>query len=251
MRRIALIIPTLVAVLVAPAALGAQTNQPVRAASVDRPWSVALGAGLTSTSPGSGATLGGALVLDLSERVAVEVTGSWLAARRGSDGVTLGGSVLLNLLRGEPKAMPFVSLGAAVVRTSFDMDSAEFLGRMAGAFGPGATMVPFQGSPHGGMMQGPYAGPNYWTGAWTNGPTVDLSSMPMFYQQRLGPMQIGADGRWGMRSFTDPALSVGGGVRFGVSERFYVRPDVRALILMADGDRDTIGMFTVAVGMTF
>ncbi len=251
MRRVSLFIRAAAAVLVAPAALAAQTVQPVRATSPDRPWSVAFSAGLASASPGTGAALGGVMVVDVNDRVALEVAGNWLNRGRGSEGMTAGAGVLLNLLPQAHNAVPFVALGAAVVRTSFDMDDREFLGGMSGQFGPGATMVPFQGMGQGGMMQGSYSGPGHWTGAWTTGPTVDLSSMPMFYQQRLGPMQMGANGRWGMRSFTDPALSVGGGVRFNVTERLYVRPDARALIVIADGNRHTVGTLTLGMGVTF
>lgn len=251
MHTISVLIRTVVALLMAPAALTAQTVQPVRATSPDRPWSATLGAGLTATSPGRGAALGGAIVIDVTDRVAVEVTGSWLDRARGSNGMTVGGSLLLNLVPQGHAAVPFVALGAAVVRTTFDMDDGIFLGGMSSQFGPGATMVPFQGMGQGGMMQGPYTGPDHWTGTWTTGPTVDLSSMPMFYQQRLGPMQMGADGRWGMRSFADPAFSLGGGVRFDVTERLYLRPDARALLVLADGDRHTVGMFTLGVGVRF
>lgn len=251
MQKFSLFVRAAVVLLLSPASLAAQTVQPVRATSPDRPWSAALGVGLGSTSPGRGAALGGAMVFDVSDRVAVEVAGNWLDRGRGSDGTTIGGGVLLNLLPQGHTAVPFVALGAAVVRSSFDMDDGVFLGGMSGQFGPGATMVPFQGMGQGGMMQGPYRGPDHWTGTWTTGPTVDLSGMPMFYQQRLGPMQMGANGRWGMRSFSDPAVSVGGGVRWNVTERLYVRPDARALVVMADGDRHTVGMFTVSLGMRF
>lgn len=251
MHNISVIIRTALALLIAPATLTAQTAQPVRATSPDRPWSATLGAGLTSTSPGQGAALGGAMMFDVNDRVTVEVAGNWLDRGRGSNGVTVGGSLLLNLASQRRAAVPFVALGAAAVRTTFDMDDRVFLGGRSGQFGPGATMVPFQGMGQGGMMQGPYTGPDYWTGTWTAGPTVDLSNMPMFYQQRLGPMEMGTDGRWGMRSFTDPALSLGGGVRFDVTERLYLRPDARALVVLADGGRHTVGVFTLGAGVRF
>jgi hypothetical protein len=212
--------------------------------------SIAVIAGMSSLSPGSGATIGGVIVVDITERVGLEVGGNWLAAGRGSDGVTLGGGVIVSLRSQRARTVPFLSAGAAAVRSSFDMDDRAFLGRASGQFGPGASMVPLGGMPRGGMIHGSYTGPRHWTGNWT-GPTVDLSNMPMFYQQRLGVMQMDPNGRWGMRSFTDPALGVGGGVRFNVSERLYVRPDARAIVVLADGDSHTIGMFTIGVGVAF
>ena len=64
-------------------------------------------------------------------------------------------------------------------------------------------------------------------------------------------MTIPADGRWGMRSFTDPALSLGGGVRLDVSARLYVRPDARALIVIANGSTHTVGVFSLGIGYRF
>jgi hypothetical protein len=52
--------------------------------------------------------------------------------------------------------------------------------------------------------------------------------MPMFCANRLGAVVPLADGRSGERTFTDPALTFGGGVRLDVTKSLYVRPDVRA-----------------------
>ncbi len=251
MQQFSFIIRVAIALFLAPAVVAAQSVQPVRPTSSDSPWSSVLSAGLVSTTPNQGAALGTAVVFEISDRAAVEFAGNWLDPGRGADGVAVGGGVLVNLLTRAHRAVPFVALGGAVIRTTFDMDNGAFLGGMSGQFGVGATMVPFERTGQGGMMQGPYQGPNHWSGPWTAGPTVDLSNMPMFYQRRLGAIQIGMDGRWGMRSFTDPAFSVGGGVRFNVTDRLYVRPDARALIVMADGDRYTVGTFTLGLGVRF
>ena len=84
-----------------------------------------------------------------------------------------------------------------------------------------------------------------------NGPTFTGSHMPAFYANRLGQMSVPANGQWGMRSFTDPALTLGGGIRLDVTERFYVRPDVRALVVFANGDRLTLTTMTVGFGYRF
>lgn len=240
----------LAACLALPGTAAAQPRPAPTTSGPERPWSAIAAGGFSSTSPGSGAALGGALLLDLNPRVGLEFGGDWLPQRHGSDSTALATAVLLNLLPASARAVPFAAAGVAVIRASFDMDDRALLGRM-GPFGPGATMVPFQGMRQGGMMQGPYQGPASWTGAWTQGPAVDLSTMPMFYQQRLGPMQMGADGRWGRRSFTDPAIILGGGVRLNLTDRLYVRPQARALIVMADGRRHRIGTFTMGFGLTF
>lgn len=110
-------------------------------------------------------------------------------------------------------------------------------------------LVPVAGMHGVGMMEG-YAGSGTWTEPWS-GPTWDLGQMPMFYLQRMGVMQVPSDGRWGMRTFGDPALSVGGGVRMNVTERVFVRPEVRALVAFADGRSLTTGLFTVGLGYRF
>jgi hypothetical protein len=64
-------------------------------------------------------------------------------------------------------------------------------------------------------------------------------------------MSVPAGGVWETRSFMDPAMSVGGGLRFNVNEHLMVRPDIRALIVFADGDTHTLGVFGVQLGYRF
>ena len=66
------------------------------------------------------------------------------------------------------------------------------------------------------------------TQAWT-GPTFTAFEMPMFYANRLGQATVPLDGHWGMRPFTDPVFTFGGGIRIDVTNRLYFRPDIRAL----------------------
>ena len=54
-----------------------------------------------------------------------------------------------------------------------------------------------------------------------------------------------------MRSFTDPALTVGGGIRINVTNRIYIRPDVRALVVFAGGDRMVLTNMVVGLGYRF
>ena len=91
---------------------------------------------------------------------------------------------------------------------------------------------------------------NMWTDTWT-GPTYTASQMPMFYANRLGQMTIPSDGRWMMRSFTDPAITVGGGIRFDVTNRVYIKPDVRALMVFGGGDRLVLTTMVVGLGYRF
>jgi hypothetical protein len=64
-------------------------------------------------------------------------------------------------------------------------------------------------------------------------------------------MAVPVGGGWGSRSFTDPAVSVGGGIRFNVNEHVMVRPDIRALVAFAAGETHTLGVFGMQVGYRF
>jgi hypothetical protein len=46
-------------------------------------------------------------------------------------------------------------------------------------------------------------------------------------------------------------VSVGGGLRLDLTNRVYVRPDVRAVSVVGGGDTYTIGSFTLSVGYRF
>jgi hypothetical protein len=67
----------------------------------------------------------------------------------------------------------------------------------------------------------------------------------------MGPMVVPTDRMWGKQSFTDPAASIGGGIRFNVSDRVMIRPDIRALLIFADGDTHTMTVAAFNVGYRF
>lgn len=60
------------------------------------------------------------------------------------------------------------------------------------------------------------------------------------------------DGRMhGHRSFTDPAVSVGGGIKVDLGSRLSPRPHARALVVTSGGDTYAVGLFTVNSGCRF
>lgn len=230
-------IPILIsAALVVPSTAFAQSS-PVRERG---PVSVVFDGGLAAGSPGAGPAVGARLAFDLNDRVAIEGAGVWAGRGSGADAGSVTASLLVNLTRADRKAVPYAAIGGGLYRAMFDMGDRRFFGGMGSQYA-GTQLVPVAGMHGVGMMQG-YTG---------SGPTWDVSQMPMFYLQRMGTMQVPADGRWGMHSFGDPAVSVGGGVRMDVSERVYVRPEVRALVAFADGRTFTTGLFTVGLGYRF
>lgn len=171
----------------------------------------------------AGAAVGGTLVRDLSPRLALEATGSFLNRGMGENGLNLSASLLVNLRPGREKAVPYLAVGGGVYRASFDMGNSRFTGPMG----------------YGMMGGGPYD-----AGRWNYG------QMPMFYGNRMGPAE--QDGRaYGHRSFTDPALSLGGGIKVDLGSRLSLRPDARALVVASGGDTYTVGLFTVNFGYRF
>jgi hypothetical protein len=218
--------------------------------STPHPFSIAANGGLAAASRGNGLAAGGRLAIQVTDRLAIEVEGSRLGRGAGADGLSATASLLVDLLPADRKTVPYVAVGGGLYRASFDLDAQRFFGRLSGQFPAGTQMIPLAGGHGFGMMQGAYSGPPMWSGAWP-GDTFDLDDMPAFYMNRLGQMSVPAGGHWGTRSFTDPAISVGGGVRLDVSPRLYVRPDARALIVIANGARYTVGVISVGVGYRF
>jgi hypothetical protein len=135
-----------------------------------------------------------------------------------------------------PKAAPYAAIGGGVYHAGFNLDNRAMFGGLRDQFSAGTMMTSVTGSSR--FMMG-------------NGTVFDGSRMPAFYANRFGQMTIPANGHWGMRSFTDPAMTVGGGIRFDVTERLYVRPDIRALMIFGNGDRLTLSTMTVALGYRF
>ncbi len=78
-----------------------------------------------------------------------------------------------------------------------------------------------------------------------------VGALSTFYARRLGALDLPRGGQWGTRDSTDPALSIGGGLRFNVTDRLMVRPDARALVVFGDGLTHTVGVFIVHVGYRF
>jgi hypothetical protein len=60
---------------------------------------------------------------------------------------------------------------------------------------------------------------------------------------------MGGDARG--RAGVDAVISLGGGVRWDVGARFFVRPDLRALVIPGRRPARTRGLFTLAVGWRF
>ena len=235
---------------------GAQTLPPAVPAGGSATLS-AVG-GLSASSSTNGVTLGGAFTFDFNDRLALEATGTWLDRGPGSDALHLNVGLLLNLLPAGSRAVPYVAVGGGLYRASFDLGNSRFFGMMGSQYPAGTQMVPLQEMAGYGVMGGGYYGPAGMMGSWNPdtqgswpGPTFTLDQMPMFYANRLGAMTVPENRMWGMRSFTDPAITIGGGLNANLTERLFLRPDARALVVFGNGDSYTIGLLSFSFGYRF
>ena len=180
-----------------------------------------------------GAALGGMFTRDLTDRLSAEAVASYLGRGMGSSGLTASASLLFNLRPRHEKAEPYLAVGGGVYRASFDMGSSRFSGPMD-----------MGGSMMGGLgMMG--------VGSWDGTAQWNYGQMPHFYGARLAGQPGGSQPYDGQRSFTDPVLSFGGGIRIDLGSRLYLRPDLRALVVISRGDASTSGLFTVNLGYRF
>ena len=84
-----------------------------------------------------------------------------------------------------------------------------------------------------------------------NGSTYTASQMPRFYTNRMGTMTVAPDGQWGMRTFTDPAIVIGGGLKINLTERLYVTPDVRGVVAFSGGHHASSVTMNIGFGVRF
>lgn len=213
------------------------------------PTTISGTGGLAAGMHGTGPVIGGAVTYDVNEWLAVEGTGAFFNRGSGAHATSAHASLLVNVLPSSRRTVPYFALGGGVYRASFDLDNRRFFGAM-GQFGPGTQLVPVRGMAGFGMMTGSYDGPALWEGRW-DGATLASPHMPAFYANRMGIMTVRGDGNWGTRSFTDPALVIGGGVRLGLTPHLAVRPDFRAITVFGRGHMHTVGAFSLNLGCRF
>lgn len=203
-----------------------------------------------STSSTTGVALGGSWLFDVNDRASLEAQGTYLDRGAGADAVTINGSLLVNLVSGRERIVPYAAVGGGLYRMSLDLANPAFLGPNQNQFGPGTIVCPAAGTGFG-LGPGPGFGPGTGTCPATAAGYWGVGQMAGFYARRLGPMAIPAGGTWGTRSFTDPAVSFGGGLRFNVNERLMIRPDARAMVVFAAGDTHALGVFGIQLGYRF
>lgn len=194
----------------------------------------ALG-GLSVGSSDAGPALGATLTIDLGHRLGLEGRGVFFGNAHGNEGFELSGALLVDLVEASRRTVPYIAVGGGLYHARLDLDDRRVFGGMTSEFPAGTWLVPQAGGF--GMMGG--------------GSTVAVGHMSSFYANRLGAMQVPANGMWGMRRFTDPAMSLGGGLRLDVGEHLSLRPDLRVHLVMRNGDTTTVGTFSLGFGYRF
>lgn len=198
------------------------------APSPPRPIALSVVGGLISGGSSTGGTIGGTFTLDVSDRLSIETTGTYLDRGRGADGVYGNAGLLVNLLPVGSRVVPYATLGGGVYHVTFDLDEPRIMRPW-----PLGESGPF---PNLGSMSG-FRG---------------FGQMPMMYAERLRSMVWPPPpGGYGRRSFTDPVMTIGGGVRLDLTPHLSLRPDARALVVFGDGRSSTLGMFSLGVGYRF
>jgi hypothetical protein len=213
---------TAVLILAFSASSAAQTPP---APSTPGPVAISFLGGLASGGSSSGGTVGGTFTFDVSDRLSIETTGAYLDRGRGADGVYGNAGLLVNLLPAGSKAVPYAAVGGGIYHVSYDLGDMHILGQLDERMGSALGSIPdFRG----------------------------FGQMPAMYAERLRSMiWPPPSGGWGRRSFTDPAMTIGGGVRLDLTPHLSLRPDARALFAFGDGRSVTLGMFTLNVGYRF
>lgn len=76
----------------------------------------------------------------------------------------------------------------------------------------------------------------------------EAAGMPEFYRRRL---TLNGNAVGAHQTFTDPALVAGAGVDVALTRTLALRPDVRALVVFGDGQRNTVVVATVSLAYRF
>jgi hypothetical protein len=188
---------------------------------------VSFTAGVSTGEEHTGGAFGGTVLVNVNNWIAIEGNGLWLDRGSGADAFNFGGSLLLNLVSTQARGVPYFAIGGSVHHATFDLSDERYFHMGEVPSDPG----------HFSCVE---SGHRYFCG-----------QMPMFYARRLDSSDLPPDGMWDDAGFTDPAVSFGGGLRFHLTYRWMIRPDLRALMIYNDRETHTVGVFVVNFGYRF
>ncbi len=100
---------------------------------LSRPVSAGLIGGVSAGSGDAGASAGGVLAFDASDRIAVEARSVFLQRGTGTHGLELTGTALVTIAS-NTRAAPYLALGGGLYRASFALGDDRFFGQMDSRF---------------------------------------------------------------------------------------------------------------------
>ena len=178
---------------------------------------IAFASGVASGASDTSVGVGGAGLFDVNEWLSLDGQATFLAGDAGEHAITGAASVVLNLRRSSRKVVPYAAAGGGLYRASYDLTNPRFA-RPTGAEGGGNLPI-----------------------------VVDTPFGPI---ERVDGFLVPQNGATTL-SVTDPATSLGGGVRVNLSRHLMFRPDVRTLVVFANGETRTFTIFGVNLGYRF
>jgi hypothetical protein len=202
------------------------------AQTVTRPAAISVTSGISTGSGETGASIGASARYDFSPRVAIEGGALFSDRGTGADAWSIDGRFTFTLVTAG-RARPYASAGVGVYRASFDVDDRVWpdMDAWRDRFGQAAP------------VQLPAGMPANWN--------MGFYGMRLLERMAAAWQPMAGSGPRMHESFTDPAISVGGGVRIDLGERLVARPDARLLMVLRDGRSQQIGQFTVDLGFRF
>ncbi|MCM2258358.1 MAG: hypothetical protein NDJ94_22230 [Vicinamibacteria bacterium] len=173
-----------------------------------------------------GGLIGLTLTHDLGSRLALEAQGALQDGGEMGDAATASASLLFYLRPRTEEAVPYLVAGGGIYHASLDMGRMDrgdrwedMWSRMSGRLGN-------------------------WMPGWNPG------QRPPIPAGGMGPFEDWFEDRFDT-SYTDPAFSVGAGIRIHVGKKIFLRPEARALFVVSDDETRTVGMFTINAGYGF
>jgi hypothetical protein len=196
--------------------------------------------GLSVGSDEVGPLAGGALSAGINPWLSLEGSGGFADRGPGVTAVYALASAVFNMLPASSRVVPFATIGGGLYHSNFDLSDREMFGRLGVAVD---SMMEF--------AEGYQAWLRIYETTGERLVQIPLPrQVPQFYANRIGIM-LSENGRWGRRSFTDPATSVGGGAMIRLSEKVVLRPDARAILIFNEGDTYAVGLVNLGIGFRF
>jgi len=214
------------------------------------PLTAAVRANVAPSEAGTSAMVGASLTYALTERLAVEAEAVYFSTSHLAStwGLALDALVAVGRDGWSGHAVPYAVAGIGFERATIRLSGSRLLGAIPPGVSPGSRFGPTSGPAgprHGG------AGPLPGCPAEPGVPPWGVGDLPDFYARRLGVLVVPEDGRWPTRRFTDPVVTLGGGVRVGGTGGLFLQPEARLWLALSGDDADATGLFGLTVGYRF